>query len=126
MLKIVKFACAAIAAGVFVCSPVHDTKGQTPESPQPLTVAFIGDQGRSHSTWSVLQLIKAEGADLVLHQGDLDYRDEPIRWDHHRRGRPRRHPLLIFYQCVTPIMSDSVGGSTRARRVRFDTQSHQA
>jgi hypothetical protein len=82
MLNIVKFACAAIAAGVFVCSPVHDTKGQTPESPQPLTVAFIGDQGRSRSTWSVLQLIRAEGADLVLHQGDLDYRNEPIRWDH--------------------------------------------
>ena len=48
---------------------------------EPLTVAFIGDQGSGEEARSVLQLIKAEGADLVLHQGDFDYRDDPEYWD---------------------------------------------
>jgi hypothetical protein len=47
----------------------------------PLTVAFIGDQGAGAGARGVLQLIKAEGADLVLHQGDFDYRDDPSAWD---------------------------------------------
>ncbi len=73
--------CTVIAATVFACAPVSDTKNQNPESTQSLTVAFIGDQGWSSGSWAVLQLIKAEGADLVLHQGDLDYRDDPASWD---------------------------------------------
>jgi len=46
-----------------------------------LKVAFIGDQGLGSDAIAVLQLIKDEGADLVLHQGDFDYRDDPTRWD---------------------------------------------
>jgi calcineurin-like phosphoesterase family protein len=38
-----------------------------------LKVAFIGDSGYLEDFESVLTLIKNEGADLVLHQGDFDY-----------------------------------------------------
>ena len=48
---------------------------------QPLTVAFIGDQGSGNSARAVLQLIRAEGGDVVLHQGDLDYGNDPDAWD---------------------------------------------
>ena len=44
-------------------------------------VAFIGDQGHLPSSFAVLELIKDEGAQMVLHQGDLDYDDDPDKWD---------------------------------------------
>ena len=44
-------------------------------------VAFIGDQGFVPSSFSVLELIKNEEAEMVLHQGDLDYENDPDKWD---------------------------------------------
>ncbi len=46
-----------------------------------LKVAFIGDQDNGAAALAVLELIRAEGADLVLHQGDFDYSDNPTAWD---------------------------------------------
>jgi hypothetical protein len=46
-----------------------------------LKVAFIGDQGLSSDSKAVLQLIKDEDADMVLHQGDFDYEHDPNKWD---------------------------------------------
>lgn len=43
-------------------------------------VAFIGDSGASTPFQNVLNLIKAENAQMVLHQGDLDYSDGPQKW----------------------------------------------
>ena len=48
---------------------------------QPLTVAFIGDQGMSGKARAVLRMIKEQGADMVLHQGDLAYSTDTDRWD---------------------------------------------
>jgi hypothetical protein len=84
--------CAALAGLVVACVPIErgtrqdpvaasQSNVQAPESLQPLTVAFIGDQGLGRKARAVLQLIVAEGADLVLHQGDLDYRNDPAAWD---------------------------------------------
>lgn len=72
---------ALIAATAAACVPLGETEEKAPGPLQPLTVAFIADQGLKKGAREVLQLIKAEGADLVLHQGDLDYRDDPRRWD---------------------------------------------
>ena len=44
-------------------------------------VAFIGDQGYTPASFSVLELIKDEGTQMVLHQGDLDYDDDPDKWN---------------------------------------------
>jgi len=44
-------------------------------------VAFIGDQGNTMQSIAVLNLIKNEGAQMVLHQGDFDYGDNPDGWD---------------------------------------------
>jgi 3',5'-cyclic AMP phosphodiesterase CpdA len=43
-------------------------------------VAFIGDQGLGPNAEAVLALIRDERADFVLHQGDLDYTDDPAAW----------------------------------------------
>lgn len=51
------------------------------QSAEQITVAFIGDQGYGKNAEAVLQLIKNEGADMVLHQGDFDYLDDPDAWD---------------------------------------------
>jgi hypothetical protein len=51
------------------------------ETPANFKVAFIGDQGFGGRARAVLNLIKAEGAQLVLHQGDFDYQDDPAAWE---------------------------------------------
>ena len=78
---------AVLATMVLACTPADDPGAadqrwlQEPGSLRPVTVAFIGDQGLTREARAVLQMIKAEGADLVLHLGDLDYEDDPIAWD---------------------------------------------
>lgn len=49
--------------------------------PESVTVAFFGDQGLSENARAVLRMVVVEGADLVLHQGDLDYANDPAAWD---------------------------------------------
>jgi hypothetical protein len=41
--------------------------------PPDFKVAFIGDQGLTDDSKEVLRLIRDEGAEMVLHQGDFDY-----------------------------------------------------
>jgi hypothetical protein len=43
-----------------------------------LKIAFIGDVGVGVSQLAVLNLVKAEGAQAVLHQGDFDYHSDPV------------------------------------------------
>jgi hypothetical protein len=45
------------------------------------TVAFIGDQGVGPDAVAVLELIRDEGADMVLHQGDMGYTLDAASWD---------------------------------------------
>ena len=51
------------------------------ETTENLKVAFIGDQGVNDAAVSVLELILSEDTDMVLHQGDFDYSDDPNLWD---------------------------------------------
>jgi len=66
--------CVAIA----LPSPVL-SQGDIP--PVNFTIAFIGDQGLGPNAEAVLNLIKNEGANAVLHQGDFDYVNNPAGWD---------------------------------------------
>jgi hypothetical protein len=50
-------------------------------TPPNFKVAFIGDQGLGENSRAVLQLIKEEGADMVIHSGDFDYESNPDKWD---------------------------------------------
>jgi predicted phosphodiesterase len=61
-------------AGAFAARAVE---GPSPE----LKIAFIGDQGLSASAQAVLELIRDEGADAVVHAGDFDYLYDPAAWD---------------------------------------------
>lgn len=58
----------------------HEMRLQA-STPPNFMVAFLGDQGDSEGARAVLRMIKNEGADMVLHQGDFDYEDDPERWD---------------------------------------------
>ena len=51
--------------------------GDTIATDPNLKIAFIGDTGHGSSQQAVLSLIKSEGAQAVLHQGDFDYGDDP-------------------------------------------------
>jgi len=46
-----------------------------------LKVAFIADQALGIKPGQVLDLMRNEGAELVIHSGDFDYKDNPIAWD---------------------------------------------
>ncbi|MGH7492621.1 MAG: FlgD immunoglobulin-like domain containing protein [bacterium] len=44
-------------------------------------IAFIGDQGAGENARAVLELIKEENAQAIMHQGDFDYVRKPASWD---------------------------------------------
>ncbi len=50
-------------------------------TPPGYKVAFIADQGSGSTATAVLNVILNEGADMVMHQGDFDYSDDPDAWD---------------------------------------------
>ena len=68
----------SLCVAILLPSPVW-AQGDPP--PVNYTIAFIGDQGLGPNAEEVLNLIKNEGADAVLHQGDFDYVDNPAGWD---------------------------------------------
>ena len=52
------------------------------DAPPPnFRIAFIGDQGLGPNAVAVLNLIKLESAQAVMHSGDLDYLDDPAAWE---------------------------------------------
>ena len=52
------------------------------EVPPPnFKIAFIGDQGLGPNAVAVLNLIKLEGAQAIVHSGDLEYLDNPAAWE---------------------------------------------
>ena len=65
-----------VLIALWFCGPVH-AQSTAPN----FKVAFIGDQGNGSDAQAVLNLIKSEGAQMVLHQGDLDYNNAPDAWD---------------------------------------------
>lgn len=77
----------AFLTNVYVPRSAHDAYANLLDwswmeaNPVNFTIAFIGDQGYGEDSKAVLRLIKTEGADVVLHQGDFDYRDCPDCWD---------------------------------------------
>ena len=51
------------------------------ETPPDFKIAFIGDQGLGKDAEAVLRLIKYEGAQAILHQGDFDHKNDPSAWE---------------------------------------------
>src|SRR6185436_7091634 len=60
--------------------PVQPVLAQATTTPN-LKIAFMGDQGLGANAVAVLNLIKSEGAQAVLHSGDLEYTDNPAAWE---------------------------------------------
>ena len=67
-----------------------DRSGQTATlqnlPPANIKIAFIGDQGLGPNAVAVLNLIKSEKAEAVLHSGDLEYTDNPTAWENQVNG----------------------------------------
>ena len=73
------FVCLALLVTVLAaCTPLLPPLRSPPPN---FKVAFIGDQDVNSNAEAVLQLIKSEGADMVLHQGDIAYGSPPAVWD---------------------------------------------
>ncbi len=51
------------------------------ETPPNFRVAFLGDSGAGVNARKVLELIKNEGADMVVHAGDMGYDKTPSEWE---------------------------------------------
>ncbi len=49
--------------------------------PPDFTIAFLGDQDLGSDSEQVLEMIRDEGADAVVHSGDFDYDDDPQAWE---------------------------------------------
>ena len=66
-------------------TPSENTLISPTESSEEIRIAFLGDQGGSNyilNDIAVLNLVKDENIDLVLHQGDLGFEhDDPDEWD---------------------------------------------
>ncbi len=68
----------------FIVIPSYTTSVPTTRetiTPPNFKVAFIGDQGLGPNSVAVLELIKDEGASMVIHSGDFGYEDNPDDWD---------------------------------------------
>jgi hypothetical protein len=73
---------AAAGAALFLAQTTTPSFAQSTGAPPPnFKVAFIGGQGFGDNARAVLHLIKTEGAQAVIHQGDLDYDHNPAGWD---------------------------------------------
>jgi hypothetical protein len=70
-----------LIVGLSVLAPFILLNVHTDTPPPEFKVAFIGDQGLTDDSKEVLRLIKDEGAEMVLHQGDFDYANSPDLWD---------------------------------------------
>ncbi len=84
MKKILAIAIIIIIAGIvlILIFPQEEVVNQKQTQSVPeLRVAFIGDQNLGPDTIAVLELIKNERTQMVLHQGDFDYTDDPDKWD---------------------------------------------
>ena len=72
----------AAVAGSVLFLLAHTASVVAQEAPPPnFKIAFIGDQGLGPNAVAVLNLIKQEGAQAVMHSGDLDYLDDPAAWE---------------------------------------------
>jgi acid phosphatase len=69
------------SAGNLTVSPDGTFSTLGAASATGVKVAFIGDQNLGASATAVLQLIKNEGAQAVVHLGDFDFNDNPAAWD---------------------------------------------
>ena len=85
------------AAGNLAISPDATFTTLASTSRTGVKVAFIGDQGLGPDATAVLRLIRGEGAEVILHQGDFDYADNPDAWDPADQCRPGSQlPLLCL------------------------------
>lgn len=92
---------AAVAEYELRCSLDEEVEGcrkRVLPRARNVTVAFLADQGTSEGALEVLRLVKAHGAELVVHQGDLSYGAAAEEWDEmYTRVLGRGFPLVAAF-----------------------------
>ena len=68
--RYIKLAFVLTLGMALMAIPLLAQPGST--TPPNLKLAFVGDQGVGNNAKAVLELIKDEGAEAIVHQGDLD------------------------------------------------------
>ncbi len=53
---------------------------QTGTNDTNITIAMFGDQGTTDNSKKVLQMVKSEGTELLIINGDFDYKNDPKAW----------------------------------------------
>ena len=77
--RYIKLAFVLTLGMALMAIPLLAQPGST--TPPNLKLAFVGDQGVGNNAKAVLELIKDEGAEAIVHQGDLDYENDPAAWE---------------------------------------------
>lgn len=70
---------SAASAGTGAGGTGGTVPGGTPQN--DVLIAFIGDQGNGSNADAVLNLIKNEGAEATVHNGDFDYANNPTAFE---------------------------------------------
>lgn len=66
---------------LFISLATFLTAQETTGGFSSVKVAFFGDGGIKDRSRTVLKLIKDEKADILVHLGDFDYKNDPEAWD---------------------------------------------
>jgi hypothetical protein len=102
-----------------------------PAPPPNLRIAIFGDQGlqgeKGNDPDAVLAMVKAEGAQAVVHLGDFDYQDSPRRWERQiNRVLGERFPYFavmgnhdVDAWCDKWLVLDGYGSRIRKRLERL-------
>ena len=61
--------------------PICELMEIRPTNKTTIKLAILGDQGVSENAHKVLELIKREKADAIIHSGDHGYQSTPAEWD---------------------------------------------
>lgn len=85
LLVLMTGASVAFGLGYYTSSPnglTSAAKAQSTltEADANFKVAFVGDSGNEGEGGAGLELVKTEGAQLLVHLGDFDYGDSPSTW----------------------------------------------
>ena len=79
---ILLFTVAVIGWGIVSCGSGSSDNVQDDSAPtrRGIKIAMFGDQGTTENAKKVLQMVKNEGAELLVISGDFDYKNDPQAW----------------------------------------------
>ncbi len=73
----------------------HKYKENSHTDTKPIKIAILGDQGFNERTRKILEMVKKEGSELLIINGDFDCTDSPKKWkDIHAKILGKDFPII--------------------------------